>query len=312
MWVKNLPRWFQIAVVVVLVVAAGVGLDRYTAYNQSKIRKVTLDSLQKEQRALADKQRKQSEHTSEGHADVANTEFKDVSSGDFKKSSCKRLENRKTVIITSSNCDYRLRAYGRAKAAVVFVYESYLPQDQQVLMQAKSESDKNSLFYINTYLKRQAARYKVSDPLQLDMDFYGPYKLSTKVSQLYYRDSSTTIMQAFNEASANNKVPEENYDIVEFIFMDGGYGGIAMPYLHRAFSYDSYVPQLPAIFTHETLHLFGASDKYNNNDCNTIGTGDPFGRYEGTKPGIDIMCVAFNLDSSSINDITAREIGWGN
>jgi hypothetical protein len=107
--------------------------------------------------------------------------------------------------------------------------------------------------------------------------------------------------------------------MVHYVLLDNVPGGVAAPGLHRAFTfggsslYASYpVEETVGTFIHETLHLLGASDKYNNNECDTVGTNDPFKRSGGTLQGSDIMCNHISPSSAKINDITAREIGWQN
>jgi hypothetical protein len=61
--------------------------------------------------------------------------------------------------------------------------------------------------------------------------------------------------------------------------------------------------------------LFGATDKYvgeYDSSCKGDANADPFNRYSGAVVGNDIMCQAFDLNTSIINDVTAREIGWAN
>lgn len=293
---------------VLIGLAASVSIKQI---NDAKARKqAVLEQLAKDQQTKAEELASKSVISEEGHPDVSDLQFKDISEGTYKKPSCGRLENRPGIMITNTSCGYRIRAFGKLTMAVVFVYASSNSSHAQLV--SLDANDKNSLRYINTYLKAEAARYKAKDPPQIEMSFYGPYKVDEPVLSVYYRDNGSKLLDIYNKVSTNNKVPEDQYDMVHYVLLDHTYGGVAFPNLHRAFTYYASGNVTTATFIHETLHLFGASDKYNNNDCSTIGTNDPFGRYNGTLPGSDIMCSNFNADVSRINDITAREIGWAN
>jgi hypothetical protein len=290
----------------VFVVVAAATLAWRDAANRSQQKEVALQQLVRDQKKRAEGSA--NNPAANEHADTSNLQFKDVSGRDFARPSCKRLENRKAIVITNG-CNYELRAFGEVNMAVVFVYEA--PGYEAVYNRLKNNdpNDQNSLYYFNSYIKSQAARYGVSDPAQLNMTFYGPYQVVRPANNLYYRDNRESLLDIFQDTSESNKVPEGDYDLVHYVFLDQTYGGVAFPTMHRAFTENDFVVQT---FVHETLHLFNASDKYNNNDCSTIGTNDPFGRYNGTLPGTDVMCGQYDLNISKINDITAREIGWAN
>jgi len=293
------PRTLWILALVV-VLAAGVGFNMYDSHSREIKQQDQLAQLAKQQKQKA-KQQTKLDQVVKQHDDV----FTDVSPRATNVTSCPRLQGRPGVIITSG-CRYRLQAHGKLTMAVVFLHEGDY-SDSDTMNWLKQD---NELKYINTYLKEQAKRYKVADPPQIDMTFYGSYKLTDPVSNFNYRQQGGAILNIFDKTAQANKVPEDQYDMVHYVLLTGSYGGVASPQDHSAFTYSGYLA-LPT-FVHETLHLFGASDKYNNNDCNTVGTADPFGRYEGSAPGVDIMCNNFSLGSSIINDITAREIGWQN
>lgn len=293
------PRTLWLLALVV-VVALGVGLNVRDSHQRKSAERAQLAALEKQQKQKA-KQQTKLDQTVEQHSDV----FTDVSAGASNITSCARLQGRPGVVITSG-CQYRLRAHGKLNMAVVFLYEG----SNNFTDTMNGLKGDGGLKYINTYLKDQAKRYKVTDPAQIDMTFYGSYQVADPVLGLFYRDNGVKLLDIFKRTSQANKVPEDQYDMVHYVLLNNIYGGIANPYDHRAFTYNSYAT-VPT-FVHETLHLFGASDKYNNNDCNTVGTADPFGRYNGSAPGVDIMCSNFSLGSSIINDITAREIGWQN
>lgn len=301
---------FMVAAGVLLValLGGGIGVSVRQASTAAKRNRLTLEQLAKEQHSRAEQLAAQHPLTPQLQDDTSNLQFKDISDA-YKRPTCTRLENRPGIVITSSTCHYNLRAFGRLTMAIVLVYEGGPPEHSQLV-----SGDKNNPYamaYINTYLQAQAKRYKVTQPPYIDLKFYGPYSAAAPVLGMYYRERAAEILNVFNETSKRNAVPEEAYDMIHFVLLDSTYGGAAFPWLHRAFTYNSSGAVVPT-FVHETLHLLGASDKYNNNDCSTIGTNDPFGRYNGTLPGQDIMCSNFSLSASAINDITAREIGWGN
>ncbi len=292
-----------IAVFIVLIIAA------LFSWHNNKVlenqQHTALLKLEAQQKALAKQTIKSTTPKSDS---ISTSQFSDVSNTGFNKPSCPQLENRPGIIITSSDCSYRLRAFGSIRMDVVLVYDQSYSQDIQNQLTNNDPNDQGSLYYVNTYYKNQAARYGVTNPMQLQYTFYGPYKTTQPVDNLYFRDNSEALLSTYQETAASNNVPEQKYDLTQYVLLDSVYGGYAFPTVHQAFTYSSFGV---STFAHETLHLFGATDKYNNNDCDTIGTSDPFGRYGGSQPGRDIMCDNFNL-TSIINDITAREIGWAN
>lgn len=303
---KNKWMFLLVAVTAIALVSFAYGLNVQQRNNTNNQKKVALEQLKKDQQAKAKELAKQ-QTVSKEDSDISKIQFTDISTSEYKKSTCSRLENRPGIIINSNGCNYTIRAHSTLTMAVVFIYEN-----SNIAYETLSNPDANnkeSLAYINTYLGSEAKRYNVSDPPNIIMDYFGPFKVSEPMLSIYYRDNGKKILDVFNKTSANNKTPEDQYDIVHYVLLDPQYGGMAFTYIHRAFSYNSFAV---SVFIHENLHLLGASDKYNNNDCATIGTNDPFARYNNELPGSDIMCSVWSLDVSRINDITAREIGWTN
>jgi hypothetical protein len=293
----------KVVLIVVLLVLAGIGWQVYAYQSRQSA------NARKE----AEIQAAQAQQANTASQEQESSEFKDLSSKDFARPTCKRLENRKAIIITSPSCDYNIQATGEINMAIIVVYAKKRP-DMGGTYLAGSPQNGDSINYINPYLKREAKRYS-NDGAQINMKKFGPYKLTRGVSQYYYRTESEKIMDVYNETSKKNNVPEKDFDLIHFIHLDSTYGGIAMPDLHRAFTQTKE----PGVFIHETLHLFGASDKYVEGKCNCMknGTNDPFKRHHFRK-GYDIMCESFDTGTSGttnnniINDITAREIGWDN
>lgn len=301
-------HWKQLGFIVLVVLLSGIAVgSSLHSNNIAKKKKIQeLHQLEIAQKAKADELKNKKSKQSET-ADTINLEFKDISEGAFQKQTCHGFEKMSGVIFYGG-CQYRLRALGKLNMAVVLLYEN---DANTAELLSKDTNNRNSLGYTNTYLKNQARRYKVKDLPQIDMQFFGPYKITRSVIGKYYRTEGYDIMRTFSETSNANKVPEADYTMTHYVLLDNAYGGIATPDVHRAFTYHSPYAAVPT-FIHETLHLLGASDKYNNSDCSRIGTNDPFGRYNGSLPGFDIMCSNFSTESSMINDITAREIGWAN
>lgn len=292
------------AIALIVIVIAGV---LFTIHGNSTRRANEAARLEKlsQQQKLKAKQQTKLDQMVQQHSDV----FTDISDAASTTTSCDRLKNRPGIILTNG-CNYYIRAHGKLTMAVVFVYEGDVNTSFSMNALRGPANDQLSLNYINTFLKAQAARYGVKDPAQIDMTFYGPYRVTSPVVTLPYYERGTDIKNIFQSTADANKVPRSKYDMVHYVLLNSVYGGVAFPGQHEAFTENGSITS--SVFIHETLHLLGASDKYNNNDCNTIGSSDPFGRYNGSLPGADIMCESFSIGLSVINDITAREIGWQN
>lgn len=309
-WAKSIrlatrKPYLSIAICALLVIGLGSVYTWQQTARQHRQERAAVAALEAQRRALLHKDREAAKPPTDI---VTDTAFKDISDTAFKAPDCARLKNRKAVILTSATCNYRLQAFGKINMAVVFVETYGGARAEKDLLSADNPNSVRSLAQTNAYLARQAARYKIADPPKIAFTYFGPYKTDSAVNTLYYRDNGAIILSHFEKTATYNKVPVDTFDAVHYILLENQYGGMAFPSKHRAFTYTS---SAVGVFTHESLHLFGASDKYNNNDCNTIGGGDPFGRYNGTQPGKDIMCTSSDLNSN-INDITAREIGWLN
>lgn len=217
--------------------------------------------------------------------------------------SCSKLENRVNIIILNNGCDYNVKALGTTTMAVVFVadsIDSFVISDLKAF--SKNKGDNTSLYYINTFLTKEAARYGITGG-QIALSFYGPFEFVGSVNTFAVDDPYDWLTIA-EKTSQYYKVPEQNFDLVYYMGLKGGPGGgWAFPDSHRALS----TPNI-GVFIHETLHLFGASDKYFDGDCNSIGRANPFDKSEKPQNLTDIMCSG--NQNGIINEITAREIGW--
>lgn len=221
---------------------------------------------------------------------------------------CDKLQNRNNIIIYDANCTYSIKATGAVNLAVVLVADDPTNLGGAVTTLENPDGNENSFTYLNSFIKKEAARYNVK-AVDIKLTFFGPYKITKSVRGLNYLTQGSDIYNELSKTSELNKVPEKDYDLVHYVYSENGYGGMAFPGSHRAFT-EGY--SQVGVFLHETIHLFGATDKYNNNDCNTIGRANPFDKTSTPQDLFDIMCRLYPLKSAIINTITAREIGWTN
>jgi hypothetical protein len=271
-------------------------------HQQQKEKKADLERTYEEILDEQEKQRAKEEREAQKIAEEVDKNFKP------NLPNCSKLENRVNIVILDNNCNYKLVALGETTMAAVFVSEELSSDWSNTAkgLQAKKEN-KTSLKYINTYLSREAHRHGKTN-VSIKFDFFGPYKITESLDTLYYRDNMGKFLDVLSETSEKNKVPEQNYDLVHYIYLSNAFGGGAFPGSHRAFTNSSGLSI--GVFIHETLHLFGASDKYNDNDCYSIGRANPFDKSQKPQKLSDIMCSGHEDDI--INEITAREIGWPN
>jgi len=294
-----------IAVIVTVSFIVTQNNNRVSSAAQDK----ALAQLAAAQKALA---KEQTASIPANKSDISDLTFTDISTATADKSTCGRLQNRPGVVITDSACDYKLRAFGEIDTAIVFVYDSGYSQITYNNLRSTDANDQKDLAYVNTFYAEQAKKYKVTNPVHLNMAYYGPYHVTSPVDNLYYYDNGGTLLQTYQATASANSVPENKYDIIEYVLLDGIYGGMAFPSLHQNFAYAQYEP---GVFAHETLHLFGATDKYTSQhdvSCKADASSDPFNSGDASAVDNDIMCSDFTLSTASINPITAREIGWAN
>ncbi len=211
-----------------------------------------------------------------------------------------------------------------------------------------SDCPKNiSLYYIDTFYKTQAKEHGVSD-LDLEIKVEGVYDLPSleKVGDIAYiwgKDSFGTVKLAdsFEKVITENDLNIPEKDLVVFLYFDQSFGqdssGDGRFYEHKAFrsfandktgrayvNVYSFEPEFAQIVVevaaHETLHLFNATDKYEESEsvdriCSIRGRGE-FGKTA------DIMCMYIEEPNDKfrrgylteetlvINKETAEEIGW--
>ncbi len=229
------------------------------------------------------------------------------------RNNCARLKNREAIVMLGS-CSYKIKAVGTAKMAVVFVSDkSGVDYGNDIAQYTAGQSSKESFAYINEFLKREAAR-RNNPTLTIEFNFFGPFQQVSDITGDNADLSNTQeIIDALQNTSLQNKVPESDYDMVHYIYVPKNkFRSFALPSSHRAFTNAQY-DGTTGVFTHETLHLLGASDKYNNGDCQTRGRGNPFDPNGAERDLLDIMCWSYgSMDYLNINIITGREIGWQN
>lgn len=283
--------------------------QRITAFEKEKAKK--LESIVAENKKLSEDAAKKEQAE---HQKVQNL----IDSGSLTtaqvRNNCSRLKNREAIVILGGSCSYKIRAVGSAKMAVVFVSDkSGMDYGQDIAQYTAGQSSKESLVYINEFLKREAAR-RNNPTLNIEFNFFGPFQQVSDITGDNADLSNTQeIIDALQNTSLQNKVPEADYDMVHYVYLQKQkFRSFAMPSSHRAFT-NAQFADTTGVFIHETLHLLGASDKYNNGDCQTRGQGNPFDPNGSEKDLLDIMCWAYgSMDHLNINIITGREIGWQN
>jgi hypothetical protein len=210
-----------------------------------------------------------------------------------------------------------------------------------------------SLNYLPTFYEQEARQYNVSD-VNIRIRTYGPYTLSElgKVGDIAYiweKDpfGVTKLQDAFDEVLYKNNLLEIEGESVVFLYFDPSFENTDAGdrfYEHKKFRSFADVSEGKAyiniyklepdfastvveIAAHELLHLYGATDKYEESEsvariCSERGRGEiAKGVPQDTA---DIMCmfVETSLDvfnrgqivngSIVVNEITAEEIGWKN
>ncbi|MFZ5377037.1 MAG: hypothetical protein ACOZAN_05255 [Patescibacteria group bacterium] len=209
----------------------------------------------------------------------------------------------------------------------------------------------SSLNSIHTFLHREAKKYS-PDYFEVIIDVY-PEVATLDINRVgdfsnYWGKDSFGLSRLQDQFATildkhNLKLDDRHHAI--FIFFDDIYiasaesdGSFYESKTFRSFSnqdkhlayvnaYDfsvNFAPLLVEIVTHETLHLFGASDKYLENEygCKPEGRGEPEKTPLFPQTTSDIMCglieyqakkfipAYIDKDQVVINSYTAKEIGW--
>lgn len=199
----------------------------------------------------------------------------------------------------------------------------------------KSNSS-SSLSFINTYLDQEAAKYEVKG-FNLEIKTHGLYNLSdlNKVGDVNYfwgKDpfGVVKLKDAFARLVSENNITINDKDLTVFLYFDNSFQPTEASEerfyenkMFRSFAdetkattyinvYDldpSFANQVLEIIIHETLHLFGATDKYKETEyaCYEKGVGDIMCGLIETQKG---KFVRGNLSNLIVNRVTATEIGW--
>lgn len=211
-----------------------------------------------------------------------------------------------------------------------------------------------SLDYIDSYISGQAKKHNVSNA-GADIEVLGPFSLTSinklgDIGLVWNKDpfGSAKLADTFNLVLEENNIKKEDGEAVLFIYFDNSFDQAAVEnvrfYEHKAFrsfanqstskayinAYDfspGFAQTLVEIAIHEFLHLFGASDKYEERDdakriCKETGRGETGKNPPLPQTTTDIMCGFVELSEINfkkgslqennivINEVTAEEIGW--
>lgn len=210
-----------------------------------------------------------------------------------------------------------------------------------------------SLNYIKEYLNKEKNRYGIKDfeitikihPLLTMEDLH---KVGD-IAILWDKDAFgiTKLKDGFEKTLKQNNIIIKDEDLVAFLYLDDSFDQTTESsdrfYEHKKFrsfadykygkTYlnlynfeESFSATAVEILTHELLHLFGATDKYEEHDpyrkCSLRGLGNPdlIPLYPQTQA--DIMCMYIEKSKNefsrgslirnelNINKYTAKEIGW--
>jgi hypothetical protein len=209
----------------------------------------------------------------------------------------------------------------------------------------------SSLHYMNTFIQQEAEKYEQAG-MKLELEIHPEVYALTDLEQVgdmsnYWGKDSfgmAKLEDAFEAVIADNTIEIGENDLVVFVYFDPALQAAAEAegfYDHKKFrSYarkntnrayvnayslsSSFAPHLVEIVTHETLHLFGASDKYEEDayGCAPEGRGDTEKSPPFPQTTSDIMCgliaksairyekADFKEETLVINKHTAQEIGW--
>jgi len=211
----------------------------------------------------------------------------------------------------------------------------------------------SSLRYVETYYREQAKRYRAQSAISVAV--HGPYAMTNleKVGDIMYswgKDAFgvAKLEDAFDKILTDNNIVADKDAIVVYLYFDNSFDGsktddVYSFYEHKKFrsfanqmkghSYINVYNLTPAfsgtvteIVVHETLHLFGASDKYIENPttriCQLNGRGNTTQNPPLPQTTGDIMCLYVEKDAKTftrgslmlrnlvVNEQTAKEIGW--
>jgi len=216
--------------------------------------------------------------------------------------------------------------------------------------------ENTSLNYVKTYIKNEATKYNIKD-FKLDINTYGPYDLNGlgKVGDISYywgKDpfGIAKLKDSFESTLKQNGLNFGDKDMVLFLYFDSSLDdteanknvGFYETKKFRSFAeYEKsrvyinvynfsplFASTVDKIVIHETMHLFGASDKYiedaNDRLCKEEGRGDIYKLPTFPQTSGDITCLFVEYEEGKfkagqiydgtlvVNTVSAREIGWIN
>lgn len=210
-----------------------------------------------------------------------------------------------------------------------------------------------SFKYIKTFIEAEAKRYGIKD-LSIAVETHGIYPVAalTKVgdmANLWEKDDFGTLklQDQFEKLITEHDIKIDETARVLYVYFDPylnspnnsdrfydhkTFRSYAQPEIKRAFvnAYSlepDFSSKLVSIITHELLHLYGATDKYEESlsvkrICSVKGRGDLDLKPEVPQTTSDIMCGYIELENDkfkrgefadnqlTINQLTAKEIGW--
>ncbi len=212
-----------------------------------------------------------------------------------------------------------------------------------------------SLNYLSTYYRDQAAKYGVYD-FDLAVKVIGPTELDglNKVGDLAYdwgKDpfGVTKLEDKFGSILEKENVSTGERDLTVFLYFDDSFDKVSSQsddrfYEHKKFrsfandetgrvyinAYDlnpEFSNKVVEIAAHEILHLFGATDKYEESEsvsriCSVRGQGEVDRVPSVPQVSGDIMCMFVEKENDKfdrgsfvdgelvVNRYTAEEIGW--
>lgn len=226
-----------------------------------------------------------------------------------------------------------------------------------LLNKLKEQDDQlySSLLYINKFSTQEAKKYGVNN-FNLHINFYGVYNLVDleKVGDVAYiwgKDPFATVrlQDSFNKLLEDHNINLDKNSLALFLYFDDSFGE-SNPYAgdrfyehkkfrsfaneHQGTAYinvynfsPTFAELVTEIATHETMHLFGATDKYEESAsvtriCSERGRGDPDLIPAIPQITTDLFCMYvekandkfirghFSQNNIVINKLTAKEIGW--
>jgi hypothetical protein len=248
------------------------------------------------------------------------------------------------------------KAQGNHRLYLIFVKPETL-QNSQVSdlvkkLSAKKSNSSSSLYYLKTYMEKAAKSYGANN-FTIEPIVRSPITLShlEQVGDIFYsweKDNFSIVKleDTFENLLIKNNI-QINNDLVVFLYLDNSYentsGSNYSFYENKKFrsfamhekgrSYVniySLAPEFASTVTeiviHETLHFFGATDKYNEEMSIDYCTDKGHGVVNNIAPldqnTADFMCMYIEEKPSKyrraklvdhnlvINRITAKEIGW--